>query len=176
MTAPMALFALVSWLRHPYNGNHAQVKDNVLRRREVIFMFVLAFAVTAAFGFLLSALHTSRLFFSTLSVTTSFLAVYLTFRRSACFPLAYAANDLILIVLWGMATAEDHSYASVLVCFSVFFFNDMYGFYRWKKMKHWQKEEKTGRAREFLMTDKLSRKKPLTNRKNCDIMSHAQGW
>ena len=33
MTEPMALFALISWLRNPYNGNHAEVAVNRLGKR-----------------------------------------------------------------------------------------------------------------------------------------------
>ena len=72
-------------------------------------MLTLTVAVTAVFYFILAALHTNRLIPSTLSVATSFLAAFLTFRRSALFAAAYAANDLVLVVLWGLAAAEDRS-------------------------------------------------------------------
>ena len=72
---------------------------------------------------------------STMSVTTSFLAVYLTFRRSPYFALAYAANDLVLIVLWTLAAAEDIRYLSVIICFVLFLVNDLYGFFNWKRME-----------------------------------------
>ena len=70
-----------------------------------------------------------------MSVTTSFLAVYLTFRRSPYFALAYAANDIVLIVLWLLASAYDVRYISVMVCFIAFLVNDIYGFVSWRKMK-----------------------------------------
>ena len=68
-------------------------------------------------------------------MTTSFLAVYLTFRRSPYFALAYAANDIVLIVLWTLASAYDIRYISVVVCFAAFFVNDLYGYINWQKMK-----------------------------------------
>ena len=71
--------------------------------------------------------------------TTSFLAVYLTFRRSPYFALAYAMNDVVLIVLWILASITDISYLSVVICFVVFFVNDMYGFISWKRMEKRQK-------------------------------------
>lgn len=52
----------------------------------------------------LSAFNTANIVPSTISVTTSFIAVYLTFRRSVYFALAYAANDIVLIVLWVLAS------------------------------------------------------------------------
>ncbi len=135
MTAPMALFALISWLRNPYNGNKAEVRVNQLKQREFFFMFLLAAVVTWIFYYILAGFHTANLVPSLLSVTTSFLAVYLTFRRSPFFALAYAANDVVLIVLWILATLSDLSYLSVVICFLMFLVNDLYGFVNWMRMQ-----------------------------------------
>ena len=71
---------------------------------------------------------------STISITTSFIAAYLTFRRSPYFALAYASNDIVLIVLWVLASFKDISYISVVICFVVFLVNDLYGFISWLRM------------------------------------------
>ena len=140
MTAPMALFALITWLKNPYNGNRAEVRVNLLGRKELLGMLMVSIGVTVAFYFVLAYFGTANIIPSTLSVTTSFLAVYLTCRRSAYFALAYAANDIILIVLWVMATLSDISYFSVVVCFVMFLLNDLYGFYSWLRMEKRQGE------------------------------------
>ena len=140
MSAPMAVFALISWLRNPYKGNKAQVAVKDLGKKEAVFMFALTAVVTFAFYFILDALNTANMIPSTISVTTSFLAVYLTFRRSEYYALAYAANDVVLIVLWTRATMKDISYMSVIICFAVFLVNDLYGFISWKRMKKAQRE------------------------------------
>ena len=135
MTGPMALFALISWLRNPYNGNHAEVAVNRLENKELILMYVLTAVVTFGFFFLLDHFNTANMIPSTLSVTTSFIAVYLTFRRSPYFALAYAANDVVLIVMWTLAAVEVISYLSVIICFVMFLVNDLYGFVSWKRME-----------------------------------------
>ncbi len=142
MTAPMALFALISWLKNPYKWNRAEVTVNKLGFGEIIFMLILTLAVTAIFYFVLNSFETANIIPSTVSVTTSFIAVYLTFRRSAYFALAYAANDIILIVLWVLATLDDISYLSVTVCFAAFWANDIYGFISWKRMYERQNQAK----------------------------------
>ena len=101
-------------------------------------MLFLAPAVTAVFYFILDAFDTANIVPSTISVTTSFLAVYLTARRSEYFPLAYAANDIVLIVLWTLAAMSDISYISVVICFAMFLANDIYGFINWSRMKRRQ--------------------------------------
>ena len=135
MTGPMALVALISWLRNPYKGNHAEVAVNRLENQELALMYGLSALVTVVFYFILDHFNTSNMIPSTLSVTTSFIAVYLTFRRSPYFALAYAANDVVLIVMWAMAAAEDISYLSVIICFVMFLVNDLYGFVSWKRME-----------------------------------------
>lgn len=140
MTMPMAVFALIAWLKNPYNGNRAEVKVNRISKAELVFMWILAAAVTVVFYYILLFFHTANIIPSTLSVTTSFIAVYLTFRRSPYFAVAYAANDLVLIVLWVMASFIDTKYVSVVVCFVAFFVNDIYGFINWKKMERRQSE------------------------------------
>lgn len=140
MTAPMAVFALISWLRNPYNGNKAEVKVNRLKSKEVAFMILLTAVVTVVFYFILASFHTANLLPSTLSVTTSFLAVYLTFRRSTFYAIGYAANDIVLIALWILAAVSDISYLSVVICFVMFLVNDIYGFISWSKMQKRQEE------------------------------------
>lgn len=124
---PMAVFALISWLRNPHNGNKAEVEVNSLGKKEIVFMWIMTVVVTVAFYFVLDAFHTANIVPSTISVTTSFVAVYLTFRRSPFFALGYAANDVALIVLRVLACIADARYISVVVCFATFFVNDIYG-------------------------------------------------
>jgi nicotinamide mononucleotide transporter PnuC len=135
MTAPMALFALISWLRNPFKEGNAEVRVNHLSRLEIAFMSLLTMIVTVIFYFILRHFNTANLIPSTVSVTTSFAAVYLTSRRSAFFSLLYAANDVVLIVLWALASITDSSYISVLICFVMFLVSDIYGFVSWLKMK-----------------------------------------
>lgn len=139
MTAPMALMALISWIKNPYKGNRSEVAVNRLKPREPVFALILTTLVTFVFYFILKYFNTSYLAVSTVSVSTSFIAVYLTFRRSPWFALGYAANDVVLIVLWCLAAVDDTSYISVIVCFAAFLFNDLYGFYNWRKMQKRQK-------------------------------------
>lgn len=129
-----------------------EVKIRKLPLREYFFAALLAAAVTAIFYFILRYFRTANLAWSTVSVTTSFLAVYFTFRRSPHYALAYAANDVVLIVLWSLATAEDPAYLSVVVCFFAFLANDIYGFCNWKKC--WRRNRGKPGGKTFLRKQK----------------------
>lgn len=139
MTLPMAVIALITWLKNPYEKGKSEVKINNLKIKEIVFMVVLSIIITIIFYFLLKRFNTNNIIPSTISVTTSFIAVYLTFRRSYFFPLAYALNDIVLIILWILASVENSSYISVVVCFVIFLINDIYGFISWKNRNKKQK-------------------------------------
>ena len=138
MTTPMAFFSLIAWLRNPFKGNRSEVTVNRISKKETIFIFILTIAVTILFYFILKAFDTTNLIVSTISVTTSFFAVYLTFRRSAYFALGYAANDVVLIILWILATIHNITYFSVVICFIIFLVNDIYTYISWQKM--WRRQ------------------------------------
>lgn len=133
MTAPMALLALVTWLRNPYRDSQ-EVAVHRMSARETALMLALTVLTTAAFYFILRAMGNAALAVSTLSVTTSFLASYLTALRSPYYALCYAMNDLVLIVLWVISSLADPSGVPMVGCFAMFFLNDMYGFVNWRRM------------------------------------------
>ncbi len=140
MTAPMSVMATIEWIKNPY-GNTKEVAVKKLTKKDIVIMLILTAAVTAAFYFILKALNTESLLVSTISITTSFLAVYLTYLRSSYYALAYAANDIVLIVLWVIASIKNISYLPMVICFLMFLINDIYGFYNWEKMRKRQSKE-----------------------------------
>ena len=105
-----------------------------LKQSEYLGIILLTILITVIFYFILKALNTANLIPSTISVATSFLAVLLTYKRSPAFALAYAANDIVLIILWSIASFEDSSYLSVVVCFLIFLLNDIYGYINWNRI------------------------------------------
>ncbi len=141
MTLPMSFLALIQWVKNPFSQGKSEVKVNSVGKKETAVMFLLSIAVTIVFYFILMFFDTANIIPSTLSVTTSFIAVYLSFRRSPFFALAYAANDIVLIVLWILASITNICYISVVVCFTAFLVNDIYGFINWQSMKKRQSEK-----------------------------------
>lgn len=119
MTTPSAVAAVIAWLRHPYEGTK-EVKVNKLNAGLWILLAVLTAAVTIAFYYILAAIGNANILFSTASVATSFIASYLTFFRSPYYALGYAANDIVLIVLWTLAAWENISYLPMIACFVMF--------------------------------------------------------
>ena len=132
MTLPMAVWSTVTWLKNPSKENGSEVAIQTLARRHLAALAASTVAV-AVFYYILKLLDTPNLFFSTVSIITSFLAAALTMLRSSYYAVGYAANDVVLIVLWIMASMENPAYIPVAVNFAIFLLNDLYGFISWKK-------------------------------------------
>ncbi|MDD6540138.1 MAG: nicotinamide riboside transporter PnuC [Firmicutes bacterium] len=133
MTAPSALITAIAWIKNPYS--ETQVAVGEVRWRGWLALVSATVAITIIFYFILAELDTPNLFFSTISVTTSFLAAGLMFLRSQYYATGYMANDLILVILWILASLEDISYLPMVVNFAIFFINDLYGYISWSRMK-----------------------------------------
>lgn len=139
MTAPIALMSAVSWLKNPYKKGESEVKIAKLTKGKIILMIVLTAVTTFVFYFILRYFNTANLFFSTVSVATSFSASYLMLFRSPYYAVAYAANDVVLIILWVLASVTNIKYVPMVICFVIFLVNDLFGFINWQKRKKQQR-------------------------------------
>ncbi|MBQ3108253.1 MAG: nicotinamide mononucleotide transporter [Clostridia bacterium] len=140
MSLPIAIASIVTWVRNPYKDT-AEVKVHRLTKKEVLVMSLLAVVTTVAFYFILKAFHTANLIPSTISVTTSFVACYMSMLRSPYYAVGYSFNDIVLIVLWILASIRDISYLPMVFCFVMFLVNDGYGFWNWLRIQRRQETE-----------------------------------
>lgn len=138
MSAPAAFVTLIAWLKHPYKDSH-EVKVDSMTKNKWLMTIGLSLVITVVFYFLLKALGTSNLVVSTISILTSSFACILLILRSPYYAIAYSSNDIVLIILWILATIENVKYLPMIFCFVMFLANDLYGFYNWRKMKKTQK-------------------------------------
>ena len=140
MTLPITILSLIQWIKNPFKGNKSEVQVARLEKETYVNIVVAGAAISIIFYFVLTWLNTPNLIFSTISIFTSFVASYLSLKRSPFYALAYAANDIVLIVLWALATVKDLSYLAIVICFASFFANDIYGFFNWNRMLKRQSE------------------------------------
>lgn len=133
MTLPMAAWSAFTWLKNPSQENGNEVEIQKLNYKHIVGLIISTIIVTGIFYYILALLDTPNIIFSTISIVTSFLAASLTMLRSSYYAVGYAANDIVLIVLWVLASLKNPAYIPVVVNFAIFFLNDMYGFVSWKK-------------------------------------------
>ncbi|MBQ8786337.1 MAG: nicotinamide mononucleotide transporter [Oscillospiraceae bacterium] len=138
MTAPIAVFSIITWIKNPSAEEKNTVRISRLSRKTALIMVLSCVAVTAVFGYVLKLLDTPNLVISTISIVTSYLASYLMMYRISYYALAYAANDVVLIIMWVLASLDNIAYLPMIACFLMFLANDIYGFVSWKKRERKQ--------------------------------------
>ena len=139
MMFPMTIIQLVAWLKNL--GKDYVVKVNSITKKEIIIVIAVALIAFVAFYFILRALDTSQLIFSTISIVTSVLATYFQSRRSKYGFLSFLFNDVVLCVLWLMATLQDIKNVSMLVAVALYVICDIYGFISWGVMQKRQQKD-----------------------------------
>ena len=140
MTIPMAVWSTITWIENPSENNGNEVQIQSLSKKHIVALCISGIIVTAVFYYILKSFNTPNIIFSTISIITSFIAASLTMLRSSYYAVWYAANDVVLIILWVLASLKDPAYIPVVVNFSIFFMNDMYGFMSWKQRELEQAE------------------------------------
>lgn len=140
MTLPMAVWSTITWIKNPSENNGNEVQIQSLSKKHIVALCISGIIVTAVFYYILKSFNTPNIIFSTISIITSFIAASLTMLRSSYYAVWYAANDVVLIILWVLASLKDPAYIPVVVNFSIFFMNDMYGFMSWKQRELEQAE------------------------------------
>ena len=133
MTLPMAVWSTITWIKNPSENNGNEVQIQSLSKKHIVALCISGIIVTAVYYYILKSFNTPNIIFSTISIITSFIAASLTMLRSSYYAVWYAVNDVVLIILWVLASLKDPAYIPVVVNFSIFFMNDMYGFMSWKK-------------------------------------------
>lgn len=142
MQIPVCTTSLISWLKNPAKEGSAETKTGKLTPKYTLIMLISTAAVTTAFYFILRELKTENLIFSTISVATSFSALFLMVLRVPAYAAVFMLNDAVLIVLWSLACAQSLNYVPMVVCFSIFLINDFYGFICWTKRRRRQSAER----------------------------------
>ncbi len=137
MTLPMAVVSFISWIRNPHEDTK-EVKVGHMTPRKILLIIAGTIVATIVFYFVLAHFNTNNIGFSTISIATSFVAMSLTAFRSPYYAIAYCANDIVLIILWTLATFADPQYLPMIISFSIFLIQDIYGFISWQKMKRRQ--------------------------------------
>ena len=140
MTLPMAVWSTITWIENPSENNGNEVQIQSLSKKHIVALCISGIIVTAVLYYILKSFNTPNIIFSTISIITSFIAASLTMLRSSYYAVWYAVNDVVLIILWVLASLKDPAYIPVVVNFSIFFMNDMYGFMSWKQRELEQAE------------------------------------
>lgn len=140
---PISIVSIISWLKNKNKDNKGVVEVNKIKGKECLCLALATLVLTFAFYFILKALNTNELIFSTISLITSAVAHYLMFRRCRFYAIGFILNDIVLIILWGLVVKSSGlEYLPTVISFVVFLINDVYGLIHWIMEEKKQKQVK----------------------------------
>lgn len=142
MMIPLNVITIISWGKNKSKENENIVAVNKISKNEYIILSFITIVVTFGFYYLLKVLNTNAIVISTISLVDSFLASYLLLRRCSNYAFAYIVNDIVLISLWMHAIKNNGiAYLPMVITFSIFLINDIYGLIIWKKREKLQNKK-----------------------------------
>lgn len=135
LNLPLGIISTISWFKNRFKDSKIEVEVNVIKKQEYLFIFIIGILAMVVFYFILRYFNTAALLVSTLSIFTSVVASILSIRRSPLYAIAYSFNDIILIILWSIASVTNIVNLCMVLCFVVFLINDLYGFINWTNLR-----------------------------------------
>ncbi len=136
---PIGIASGIIWIMNRFKGT-TEVSIVSTKKTDFIIGPIASGILTFALFWLLRYLGTQNIITSTISLFTSFLALYFQLKRSKYGEIFFAANDVVLITLWTLATIDNISFMPIVFCFIFLLVNDIYGFFNWSKIKMKQDE------------------------------------
>lgn len=135
LNLPLGIISTISWFKNRFKDSKIEVEVNVIKKQEYPIIFIIGILAMVVFYFILRYFNTAALLVSTLSIFTSVVASILSIRRSPLYAIAYSFNDIILIILWSIASVTNIVNLCMVLCFVVFLINDLYGFINWTNLR-----------------------------------------
>lgn len=130
---PFHISSIISWKKNISDTpREVEVQRSDWKKSALI---AVCFALLSIpFYYLLKYLSTDNVVISTLSLTTSCFAGYLMFKRSRFFSAVFAADDIFLLLLWGIKIyMGEYQFIPTLINVVVLTVNDTYSFWCWSK-------------------------------------------
>jgi len=136
---PMTFIGIYYWKKNQRNNkNQADIKVRSFSVKEKIIWFVLSLVVFAIYGLFLKYLNGTLPFIDASTTVFSIIATILLNKRLTDQWYYWIMVDVLSIIMWVYIFFTQGSDISMLVMWSAFLVNAIYGYYNWRKMEKTQ--------------------------------------
>lgn len=134
LMVPMIIIGIISWRKNMAEGNE-EVKARNLTLKGWIILIVGSVAAVAGYSLILKLLGGSFALIDATSTTLSVIATILMLARYSEQWVMWVIVNVVSVVLWTMALLEgDMGAVTLVVMWSAYLFNSVYGYINWRKM------------------------------------------
>ncbi|MDF2678838.1 MAG: putative transporter [Brevibacillus sp.] len=139
---PMQFIGLFMWRKNGLSETKRNdVKVAVMTNRARIYWSVLCLAVTLAYAWVLKAMGGALPFIDSLTAVLSIVAMIFMVKRFVEQWVVWIIIDLLTIYMWVVAFMGDGNDVSILVMWTAYLVNAIYGWLNWRTQYRVQKEE-----------------------------------
>ncbi|MFI8711041.1 nicotinamide riboside transporter PnuC [Brevibacillus brevis] len=141
---PMQFVGLYLWRKNRVSEvKQNDVKIAILSNRARIWWTILSIIATIAYGFVLKQMGGALPFVDSLTAVLSVIAMLFMVKRLVEQWVVWIIIDLFTIYMWLAAFLKDGSDISMLVMWSAYLVNAIYGLMNWVRQYRKQREEQT---------------------------------
>ena len=133
---PMAFIGIYYWKK---NIRKKSIKDVVVRSlswKERISWFAISLAALFAYGLILKLINGTLPFIDSSTTVFSIIATIMLTRRLTDQWFYWIMVDVLSIIMWVYIFVTTGGDVSMLVMWSAYLVNAIYGFYNWRKMEN----------------------------------------
>ncbi len=132
---PMSVVGIYFWFKHKNKDKADTVNVRKIKKSEFLFWILISVAGTIGYGLFLKNLGGQLPFIDASSTVLSITGMILTVRRAtAQWPL-WIVEDVIEVGMWIYVFITTKGDISMIIMWSAYLVNAIYGYYTWKKME-----------------------------------------
>jgi nicotinamide mononucleotide transporter len=132
---PMSFLGIYYWVKHKNKNKFDTTRVRKIKTSEFLFWIIISIVGIIVYGSFLKSLGGTLPFIDASSTVLSITGMILTVRRATeQWPL-WIVEDIIEVGMWIYIFARDGSQVSMIVMWSAYLTNAIYGYYNWRKLE-----------------------------------------
>jgi len=132
---PMTFIGIYYWKKNQKNDKKGEVVVRSLKWEEKILWFSGSVIALTTYGLILKLIHGTLPFIDSATTVFSIIATIMLNKRLTEQWFYWIAVDVLSVIMWAYIFFTVDTDVSMLVMWSAFLVNALYGYYNWRKME-----------------------------------------
>lgn len=138
---PMTFFGIYFWKKNLKQNKNGEVKIKSLSWKKRFTWFVIALVCLSIYGFILNIINGTLPFIDAATTVFSIIATIMLNKRLTEQWFFWIMVNILSIVMWAHIFIQNGGDISILVMWSAFLVNAIYGYYNWRKLEKKENEK-----------------------------------
>ncbi len=132
---PMSFLGIFYWVKHKNEKKFDTVYVRKIKASELVFWILISISAIIVYGSFLKSVGGTLPYVDASSTVLSIAGMILTVRRATAQWILWVIVDIIEVGMWFYIFLQDGTQVSMIVMWSAYLVNAVYGYYTWRKME-----------------------------------------